>query len=828
MLQVIRKLFFIYATLYVSVSCISSLEEPVLPISGRWAKIDARQQTTEYISISDGNIEIYDYSGDGRLLAHENTIWGVQRVSGQQDFKVRNTSRYSLIGCALNVGDEYWGDVELAGDTLKLSTGVKYLKFENIESTHYSRIIIDSEYIYSGYNESFQIISYAIERPLPWSELKAKANVDWIRDISCRSDRVYFTVASSEYSRTGQITLRYQGAADAIVDVTQEPQRWISVNGTLSVDYKAQSASVSYTVYNPLYGGDLTAVPESDWIKDVQVDDSHIVFSVLENNTGSSRTGSIRLKYPESDDVILTITQTYSESSINTSSSSRSCSYTGGTFSFTYSIVNPREDLSLSATESYSWITDLKHSGNTISFKVSENNSGSSRTGKINLTYGDAVKEYTVTQSYTAPDIVFSPSSTTCPYASGSYSFSYSITNPRESLSVSVSESVDWITNLTHSGKTVSFKVSENNNWVPRTGKITLTYGSLTKEYSVTQSFNGSLAEDLSSSSTANCYIVSSANSYVFKTVKGNSSTSVGFVASIEVLWESFGTSTTPSIGALIEEVAYSEGYIRFTTPNTFREGNAVIAAKDASGKILWSWHIWLTDKPEDQVYKNNAGTMMDRNLGATSATPGDVGALGLLYQWGRKDPFLGSSSISKNTTAKCTVTLPSAVSSSSYYGTISYATAHPTTFIYSSGNYDWYYSGSSSTDDTRWQSEKTIYDPCPPGYRVPDGGVWSKAFGTSSSFNQYAYDSTNKGFNFGSSVSTNKLTSSSSTCWYPAAGFLSYSDGSLGNVGIYGNCWSCFCIYDAFFLGFNDYGYVYPSNDVSRARGQSVRCLRE
>ena len=36
---------------------------------------------------------------------------------------------------------------------------------------------------------------------------------------------------------------------------------------------------------------------------------------------------------------------------------------------------------------------------------------------------------------------------------------------------------------------------------------------------------------------------------------------------------------------------------------------------------------------------------MMDRNLGATSATPGNVGSLGLLYQWGRKDPFLGSSS---------------------------------------------------------------------------------------------------------------------------------------------------------------------------------------
>ena len=109
---------------------------------------------------------------------------------------------------------------------------------------------------------------------------------------------------------------------------------------------------------------------------------------------------------------------------------------------------------------------------------------------------------------------------------------------------------------------------------------------------------------------------------------------------------------------------------------------------------------------------------MMDRNLGATSATPGDVGALGLLYQWGRKDPFLGSSSNSSSATAKSTIKWPSAVSSNSSNGTIEYATAHPTTLIkYNGSNYDWYYTGSSSNDNTRWttsSSNKSIYDPCP------------------------------------------------------------------------------------------------------------------
>lgn len=139
-------------------------------------------------------------------------------------------------------------------------------------------------------------------------------------------------------------------------------------------------------------------------------------------------------------------------------------------------------------------------------------------------------------------------------------------------------------------------------------------------------------ATDLSSSASANCYIISDAGLYKFKTVKGNSTTSVGSVASASILWETFGTDTAPEPSDLISEICCKEGYIAFQTADTFKEGNAVIAAKDGSGNILWSWHIWFTDQPQSHVYNNNAGTMMDRNLGATSATKGDVGALGLLY----------------------------------------------------------------------------------------------------------------------------------------------------------------------------------------------------
>ena len=338
---------------------------------------------------------------------------------------------------------------------------------------------------------------------------------------------------------------------------------------------------------------------------------------------------------------------------------------------------------------------------------------------------------------------------------------------------------------------------------------------------------SNSSTTNLSVSESANCYIVLSAGSYKFRTVQGNSCTSVGSVASAEVLWEYFGTDIEPNVGDLIKSVSHSDGYIYFQTADTFKEGNAVIAAKDAFGTILWSWHIWLTDQPQGQEYYNNAGTMMDRNLGATSATPGDVGGLGLLYQWGRKDPFLGSSSISSDTLAKSTISWPSEVESTSSTGTISYATAHPTTFIIrNDSNYDWYYTGSSSTDETRWTTSdktKSIYDPCPAGWRVPDRRVWPKALGSSLYFD-HTYSSTNKGMNFSGKFG------SASTIWYPASGERYSYDGGLRGVGSYGHYWSASPGgNNAYLLYLSYYGDVYPSSlYASRAYGYSVRCLQE
>ena len=335
---------------------------------------------------------------------------------------------------------------------------------------------------------------------------------------------------------------------------------------------------------------------------------------------------------------------------------------------------------------------------------------------------------------------------------------------------------------------------------------------------------------------TANSYIVSAAGDYKFRaTHKGNSTSStVGTINYAVVLWESFGTATAPAIGDLVKNVAYSDGYIRFTA--TAAEGNAVIAAKDASDKILWSWHIWLTDKPAEHEYANDAGTMMDRNLGATSATPGDVGALGLLYQWGRKDPFLGSSSTStgSSTEAQSTLTWPSPVQVSTLPVDATYHIANPTTFITSNNsrqNYDWFFTSSSEYHNDRWPdsgSPKSIYDPCPAGWRVPDGGengIWAKAHGSSTNYNS-TYDSTKKGFNFSGDFGE------SSPIWYPLQGQRGYDDGNLKYVGLYGRYWSCssptgspqaYILY-TYYSG----GAVNPMATTDRANGLPVRCCKE
>lgn len=346
---------------------------------------------------------------------------------------------------------------------------------------------------------------------------------------------------------------------------------------------------------------------------------------------------------------------------------------------------------------------------------------------------------------------------------------------------------------------------------------------------------------DLSASGTANSYIVSQSGAYKFKMTKGNSQESVGNVNSVKILWESFGTAEYPKPFDLISAAGKDGDYALFEVPQTFKEGNAVIAAYDSQDNILWSWHIWLTSAQMTEItYANEAGIMMDRNLGALSATPNDAKALGLFYQWGRKDPFLGSSSISQPLYAMSTRNLK-VVTNTPETATLAYALANPHKFILANEGGDWL----ASKDNSLWGSIKTIYDPCPAGWRIPEGGyndgmgeqgladgIWAKA-GIPSKGN-YAFADIDSGKS--GKVFTSQYCMPDT--WYPAAGSIKATTGELFDLGIdgiymssttFGDSDPCFT---GLIIQYHPHQKIHYINcggeKMHRAGGFSVRCCKE
>ena len=330
------------------------------------------------------------------------------------------------------------------------------------------------------------------------------------------------------------------------------------------------------------------------------------------------------------------------------------------------------------------------------------------------------------------------------------------------------------------------------------------------------------VGKDLSAAGTrtANCYVVKTTDAnkwYRFKaTVRGNgaqtaaqiSYTGAEIPAGAEIspvkaglVWETRDSNGTVHT---LDYVGYSRnGYIVFKLGSA-PEGNAVVAAKDGASKILWSWHIWTTaafdgNSIKVQTYETKPRTvpayyetvtkrtlkMMDRNLGAASATASKVAAeviktYGLLYQFGRKDPFPGPGVMTSTNNAEFIPSYDASgtllvrrsneiVNSSISTGTDAAAIAlqlantveHPLMFIKpgadkaaqyggdgSNISYNWIWGAHRNTlpwqvSNKLWGSDlirtgdvkifgtktdikKTIYDPCPYGYHMPPQDAWT------------------------------------------------------------------------------------------------------
>ncbi len=352
--------------------------------------------------------------------------------------------------------------------------------------------------------------------------------------------------------------------------------------------------------------------------------------------------------------------------------------------------------------------------------------------------------------------------------------------------------------------------------------------------------------------SSSNCYMITPGNAITIPVSRANESpiaingatlsggtyhqilSNTSWTASL--LWESV-------VGLISISDAMGMGPEgRFTvtanTPASNNGGNAVVQIKNSSDQVLWSWHIWVTGYDPNSggtTYSRSNGTktyvFMDRNLGATAAATSTAtdqasAVSGLLYQWGRKDPFPGANSWNiTNGTDPTAVYSPSGTSMNVLANVQAVSASENFTnsirnpFVFYKGT-DWYTNGGSQNNDLWGGStisvttfaSKTVFDPCPAGWRVPP---WT---GSKSPWNGY---SSNSFSNYGILLT--------GIGYYPAAGSRNISMGAFIVVSTDGYCWSASpnSTY-GYNLVFYSSGVVSPANFNNRASGFAVRCVQE
>lgn len=273
--------------------------------------------------------------------------------------------------------------------------------------------------------------------------------------------------------------------------------------------------------------------------------------------------------------------------------------------------------------------------------------------------------------------------------------------------------------------------------------------------------------------------------------------------------------------------------------------GLALLAVRDASGNIMWSWMIWLTrDNLETLTVINDYDfeyEILPENLGAIWNEDRTMYG-GPYFQWGRKDPLLpcnGSGQacrlydIDGNECSAWGV-LGQAKDKSSEK-TIFNAIRNPCLFFtdYNRTN-NWFnkYSALNLWDSSIHCTDvsheitgriKTVYDPCPSGFMVP----CRRAF--------YYFDDRRVG-GFNNGFSFELIPDSGISSLFPALGFISgvTSAGELLDMFGDGRYWYCNNYDDgdagmfSFWFGGGS-SYDITSNDASAtAGGNSVRPCRE
>lgn len=406
------------------------------------------------------------------------------------------------------------------------------------------------------------------------------------------------------------------------------------------------------------------------------------------------------------------------------------------------------------------------------------------------------------------------------------------------------------------------FNLSENTGNSKRVAYIYLKSGRLSQKVRVTQlSWNTPNCYFLSPNATIDIPVIKPY--YVWKDIFAQPLNETDAVIP-ELLWQD-----TPG---LITSVNLADGdhgkasFIRIKAANL--SGNAVIQVK-IGGIVRWSWHVWVTDYDPDssspgaangaydvtggKVYRYNNtisnNVFMDRNLGATSALPGDVNARGLLYQWGRKDPFPGSKVNAKWLTGEDSTEPPlynisggavTLIKETRYMtDNIPYAVQNPLRYLCNAGS-GWTSNVVVVQHNNLWDNtgtQKSIYDPSPEGWRIPKGGnyasklsPWYKSgvvdgiISATINYGAAAWDIDNQ-----NNVGWNLLSPTYTLGYYPAGGHRNETTGTL--TGVTQNCsvWTATSLdtYSRHYLHLNRTGWG-SAEYGSSAWGNAVRCVKE
>ena len=199
-----------------------------------------------------------------------------------------------------------------------------------------------------------------------------------------------------------------------------------------------------------------------------------------------------------------------------------------------------------------------------------------------------------------------------------------------------------------------------------------------------------------------------------------------------------------------------------------------------------------------------------------------------MLYQWGRKDPFLGSSSISSKVEARSTLNWPECVDAEATSDGVEFAISHPTTYITSNLSSSWFSTASLHDSKALWNSKKTIYDPCPFGWRVPDGGsngFWKTALGALGDMSG-GYSQIMKGVNASGYLGQDEQI------WLPYAGYKDIRNGeflSVGSRGFYSSCYSDGSSFCGLILhGEGNCASAMIGATITLSSAASVRCVKE